>query len=280
MRRLTVLPAAVALTLAACHHPLRFGPEGELRDPRAVLERLDARAARLRSVRGEARVRLRSPSQSGSASELIAAERPARLHLTTLGFFGKPAASLASDGEVFELFVESGSSFYTGPATAANVSRLFMVELPPSAIVEILLGDLPRLVASQPVMTLDAEARAYRLELAEGPAAQELWVSTEDLTPLRSRVRGPHGYDAAFGDFEEVGELRLPRSLELRGVDAAGRPTGVELSLSYRDREVNTALDASLFALEQPPGTSHIELDGAGAPRTGEPAPPELPLAP
>lgn len=273
--------ALLSLALAACPHPLRFGPEGEIRDPRAVLARLDARAARLRSVRGEAKVRLRSPSQTGTAGELVAAERPARLHLTTLGFFGKPVASLASDGEAFELYVEPTASFYTGPATAANVSRLLMLELPPSSVVELLLGDLPRLSAGQPTMALDSEARAYRLTLAEGAATQELWVATEDLTPLRSQMRGPLGYDAAFSDFEDVGDLRLPQALELRSVDAAGRPTGVELSLRYRERELNAELEASLFALEQPPGTQRIALDAEGRPASGEPAPPaRLPLAP
>jgi hypothetical protein len=274
------LPAALlTLTLAACPRPLRFGPEGEIRDPRAVLARLDARSARLRSVRGEARVRLRSPSQLGTASELVAAERPARLHLTTLGFFGKPAASLASDGAEFQLFVEQTASFYAGPATAANVSHLLLLELPPASVVDLLLGDVPRLSAREATMALEPESRAYRLSLAQGVWSQELWVATEDLSPLRSQIRGPLSYDAAFGDFEDVGELRLPRSLELRAVDAAGRPTGVELGLHYREREANVELDPSLFRLKQPPGTKRIELDADGRPRSGEPAPPaRLPL--
>lgn len=267
-------PAALlALTLAACPHPLRFGPEGEIRDPRLVLERLDARSQRLRSVKGEARVRVKSPQQSGAVSELIAAQRPASLHLETLNFFGKPVAALSTNGETFALFVEQTATFYTGPATAANVSRLAVVELEPRDVVALLLGDIPRLAAPDPKMVIDTEARAYRLTLAQAGATQELWVATADLAPLRSQLRGDISYDVALSDFEDAEGTALPRSLELTSIGADGRPIGVELKVHFTEREVNPELPASLFALEQPPGTARVDLDAQGRTRSGEAAP-------
>lgn len=252
------------LALAACPRPLRFGPEGELTDPEYVLRRLDANAARVRSVKAEAKVAVDNGNQSGTVTEFVAAARPASLHLETLNFFGKPVAGLATDGTRFGLFVEESGTFYSGPATAANVGRLLPMALAPDEAVALLLGGVHRLAGAALRLELDRDARAYRLTLSRGTISQTLWVGTEDLRLLRSEVRGAASYDATFDDFQAFGDLVVPNALEVRAVRPDGSPAGPKLSLRYKDLEVNGELDEALFVLEPPPGARRVRLDAQG----------------
>lgn len=277
------LAPLLALLLAGCPHPLRFGPEGEITDPAVLLSKLDQRAARTISLKAEARVRVKTPQQSGTVGEFIAAMRPAALHLETLNFFGKPVAVLASDGQRFGLYVEETGTYYTGPATAANVSRLLPLTLEPEEAVMLLLGDIPRIAAEEMRLEVDGPARAYLVTLQARGVTQRLWVATEDLRPLRSQIRGAPAYDLALSDFQAFDGVVLPMKIELVSVNAAGERSGVELAVSYKqDTEVNPRVDLSLFFLPQPPGSKLVELDANGREKgTGQPAPaPPLPLGP
>src|SRR5689334_7921700 len=73
-------------------------------DPEKLLEDVRAGQAKVRSVRGSARVRIESPGMTGTVMELVAAEKPARVRLVTLDFFGNPAAMLVADGDRFGFY--------------------------------------------------------------------------------------------------------------------------------------------------------------------------------
>jgi outer membrane lipoprotein-sorting protein len=262
--RLHLVLALAVVTLAGCPRPLRFGPEGQITDPAYVLRRLDARAAAVRSVKAEARVSLKTTQRSGTANQFIAALKPASLHVETLNFFGKPVAALATDGASFGLFMDESATFYSGPASAANVGLLLPVAVEPTEAAKLLLGEVPRIEAEQVHLELDAEDRAYRLTLTRGAVQQRLWVATEDLRLLRSEVRGAAGLDVLFDDFQVIEGVLFPMAVEIRAVLADGAPQGTVVSLHYKDAEVNLALDPALFVLEQPPGTRRVLLDAAG----------------
>jgi hypothetical protein len=255
---------AFAFLLAACPRTLRFGPEGEITDPDYLLRRLDVRAGKLRSLKGEASIKVKAERGSGSTGEFVAALRPASLHLETLNFFGKPVAALATDGTAFAVFVEEGATFFSGPPTAANVGRLLPVAVAPAEVVSILLGDVPRLEGAKARLEIDRDALAYRLTLEKGATSQTLWMGTEDLRLLKSQTRGEPGYDLVFDDYQVVDDVLFPMQLSVTTVLADGTPAGTELSLHYKDAQLNVALDPALFRLEPPPGARRMELDAQG----------------
>src|SRR5512145_482413 len=88
-------PALLALlSTAAC---VRRAPPPELSaDPSALLAQVERTQALVTRVRGEARVKVESPAGSGTVTQLLIAERPDRLRLDTLDFFGNPAAVLVA----------------------------------------------------------------------------------------------------------------------------------------------------------------------------------------
>jgi outer membrane lipoprotein-sorting protein len=274
--RTPVALLGLALLLAACPpRPLRFGPEGEITDPDTLIRLLDRRAERVRTLKSEARARIKTPRQSGTVNEFVAVQRPDALHLETLDFFGKPVAVLATNGQRFALYNGQDSTFYSGPASAANVSRLLPLVLDPREAVMILLGEVPKLAAEQTRLVVDEQARAYLLTLASGAVTQRIWLGTEDLRPLRSEIRGARAYDVRFENYQLIDEVVFPVEISLVAVDERGTPTGVEIALKYQELELNPSLSPTLFHLDQPANTRFVEVDELGRPLG---AGPDLPL--
>ncbi len=274
--RRAAAPQAVAwaivalLSLTACPRaPLRFGPTGQLLEPAELLAALDARDAKVRSLKGEARAAVEMKGQSGTVEQFVAAEAPASIHLEALDFFGRPLAMMATDGERFTLFDANEGLFLEGPATAANIALFLPVKLSPREATAILLGAIPRIRFGEARLELDKGRRAYKLTLVgaaeHAGLTQTLWVETEDLRPLRSELRGRDGYDLRFDDFQLISGQIFPARTKVTAVDAAGKSLGTSIDLQYKEAIVlNVPVNPGAFELTPPEKAERIELDARG----------------
>lgn len=258
-RRLATI-AALALAAGGCRP--RVPPPDLSLDPAALLAQVQAAQARVRAVRGEARVAVDAQGQGGTVSQFVAAELPDRLHLETLDFFGNVAAVLvAADGR-FSLYDARRKVLYRGEATPENLSRLVPLPLGAGELVRILCGGAPlldgRAAAAEPgaghvALTLEAGAWAQVLRVGAGAVVERSWRTVEG--------GGPGEYDLEFDGFSPAGEGRFPSEVKL----AAERPR-VRLELRWREVEVNPSLEAALFRLDAPRGARVVELDEGAAP--------------
>lgn len=264
-RRLLLLCAAAAS--AACPH---LPPPGLPEDAEGLRAAVAAAQARVQRVTGSARLRVQTPGASGRLDALVAAERPDRLRLELLDFFGAPAVVLVAAGGRFGFLDVRAGTWTRGQATPENVSQLLPVALPAEELVAVLCGSAPllpgRATAARPgdgLMRLWIEGLglAQRLDVGAGAAVEA------------SRVTGAGGaragYDLDFSVFRHLAGVRFPTDLRL---DAAAGGSRVDLSWG-QDLEINGPAAPALFALEPPPGARVVELRaGAAAPR------PELPF--
>jgi hypothetical protein len=236
-----------------------------------------AAQGRVHRVRGSARVRITSPDLSGAVNEFAAAEKPDRVHLETLDFFGNPAAVLVASGGRFAFLDARANVFYRGDATPENISRFLPVVIPVEELVTILGGAAPLL----PGRPLDArvEDGLLLLTVGLGDVGQRLAIG-ERATVAWSRIRRseplPGGgtretnpaYDLEFDGFEDLGTVRFPREVRLDAPSARSR-----VELRWRDLEVDPSLDPAVFRLEAPRGARVVDLP------PGAPIPPyDLPL--
>jgi Domain of unknown function (DUF4292) len=268
------LAAALALALAGCP---RVPPPDLSRDPSALLDQVRAAQARVQRVRGSARVKIKSPGLSGTVTEFAAAEKPDRVHLETLDFFGNPAAVLvAADGR-FAFLDRRANVFYRGDATPENVSRLLPVMIPVEELVIILCGSAPLLPGTP--LEVGVKDDLLLLTIGLGDLGQRVAVgelAAIEWSRVRRAVQGPEvsprelapAYDLDFGIFRHRAGVRFPTELQL---DA---PAGqAHVQLAWRDDlDVNGRLDPALFRLDPPKGARVVELPrGAPVPATDLP---------
>jgi hypothetical protein len=227
----------VLLVLACATPPL---PAPALSVPldvvRPLLEQLHDDAALRSSIRGWGKVRLESPAGSGSAREVIVAERPVRLRLETLNILGQTQAVLITDGRNFVHF--DGKSVERGELSESVLRDRMGLDLTAEEAVEVLLaapafdvGQMRHAIAVGDERWVEMEARRVRI----GPAGE---LRGFDALDRSGSVRWMAGYDR----WSEVDGGRYPLVVKL---EFPYTETSAELVLN--EVELNATLDPKLF---------------------------------
>lgn len=270
------LPPGVLLPLALLLSCARLPPPGLPEGAEELRAAVEAHQAQVLRVAGSARLQVESSSLDGVLDALVAAERPDRLRIEILDFFGSPAAVLVAAGGRFGFLDLRAGTWTRGDATPQNVSQLLPVALPAEELVAVLCGSAPllpgRATAARP------GDGVMRLWIEGGRLVQRLDVGAEAAVEA-SRVtrRRPDGsveragYDLDFSLFRHRAGLRVPGEIRL----GASRG-GARIDLTWRDdMVVNGPATEGLFSLVPPPGVQVVELaPGAELPR------PALPIRP
>lgn len=209
------------------------------------------------SVQGQARLTLEGPDLAGGVEQFVAAERPGRLRLESLDFFGNVLAVLAVDGPDLALYDARAKVYYRGAATAANVGRLVPVALPPADLVTLLCGSAP-ILDGDPVDAAPVDG-ALRLTLRRGEALQRLDVGQGAvvLHALDSRA-GVVGLEVTLTGHRLHGGVPLPGEVAARAPGAR-----VALRLRWTSVEVNRPVEPGLFRLAPPDGARVVDLPPA-----------------
>jgi len=214
--------------------------------------------AKVRSVRGEAKLELFTEQGYAPHTQVIVAERPGRLHLEALSPFDMPMAVLTSDGERFQLYSLQEGVFYHGPASPENLARLIPLPLAPGDLVEVLLGGAP-LLPHPGRVRWDGRAGQYvHTRTAASGHVQELRLAPGSLDVLSSRVETPGGdllYAVALEGHRAVDGVRLPKKLRFEMPSQE-----IELELRWRDVEANAQIPAEAYHQDPPRGVREEHL--------------------
>lgn len=228
----------ILLPLIACTTPRLPAPAlpVPLDVVRPLLEQLHDEAALRSSIRGSGKVKLKSPSGSGSAREVIVAERPVRLRLETLNVLGQTQAVLITDGHGFVYF--DGKRLERGVLSEGVLRDRVGLDLTAEEAVEVLLA-----------------APAFEIEKIRHAIAvgDERWV---DLEERRLRI-GPDGELRGFEALDPSGAVRWMVGYDRwRDVVGGRYPSVVTLEFPYTETsaelalnevELNATLDPRLF---------------------------------
>jgi len=264
VRRLAALAAALA---AGC---VRAPPPDLSRDPSALLGQVQAAQARVTSVQGTARVAVESPREAGSFEAWLAVEKPAKVRIEVLDFFGNPAAVLVAREGRFSLFDARNAVFYRGEATPENLSRLLPLPVAVPELATLLCGSAPLLEGRAAAAEPDGDA--LRLEL-EGPDGREV-VTVGERATVRSALFYPRAGEERsarrvnFGSFRTRSGVLVPEVADVRSATA-------RVTVHWKEQDVNPPPGhGDAFSLSPPRGARVVELAGGQAPRI------DLPIAP
>jgi outer membrane lipoprotein-sorting protein len=269
-RTLRAATLLAALALGACAP--RVPPPDLSLEPGPLLAQVEGAAAQVQRVQGEARLRVGGQGVRGAITAFVAAEKPDRLRVESVDFFGNPAAVLVAAGGRLAIYDARERTFFRGAATPQNLALLVPLPLTPAELVAILCG-APLLageaVSAEPgrgyvTLELRAGPRTQRLRIGAGAAV--LWAAASgDLVTPDHQVR--------FEEFrDDLVVARFPTALSLWS-----EAPKVELELTWIEGvEPNAALDPAVFRLDPPAGARIVELD-KGAPAS---PPPLVPVPP
>jgi hypothetical protein len=220
-------------------------------------------AGAVTSLRGEARVQVRTGDLRGSAQQVVVAEAPDRLRLETLGAFGQPALVFAAAPGTQALFVAREGRLYLGPGVARRLPILPEgFEVPD--LVAVLMGRVPRAAlvgAAAGRLEVLGRERRYRLETT-APATGERWqivVDADGRYPVEVARLGEGGaaeVTAAFEEFRPTAAGAFP--YRIRVVDPA-RP--LEARIDYEAIEINPPLPTGAFQIAAPRGAVTVEVE-------------------
>ena len=220
LRTRSILLALPLIFAAACGASCPSLPHT---NPALALEEHRGTRAGLSSLRAEARV-----EQWGSAGRIrgtvmMFIERPDRVRFDAMTQFG-PAAILTSDGDNFALTDMRENRFFSGPACSSNIARLLGIPLSGAEVLNLLVGDTPRLESVNEGIRCDREGHYVVTRTADDGASQELAFSiteqTRSLAPedqelrlVRSEVFSAEGqtvWRATWADYREVADPQAP----------------------------------------------------------------------
>ena len=189
-------------------------------------------------------------------------ERPNRVRFDVMTQFG-PAAVLTSSGEDFALMDLRENRFFSGPPCPSNIARLLGIPLTADAILQLLVGDSPRIEAQRESIacrdgnyriTLEAaDGRRQELDFALPDGQRELPPSEQGLDLIRSEVFESDGsvqWRATWEDYRSVasGDDRVTLPFRVRFINPA-----LEADTEVRFREIQLNPDIPGDAFHQAP---------------------------
>ena len=260
--------AAAALALFACGPPC---PTIRHDDAERALRYHRSMRAPALSVRAEARVEQWGREGRIRGTVMMFLQRPDRVRFDAMTQFG-PAAILTSDGREFALTDLRENRYLTGPTCPENIARLLGIPLSGEDVARILLGDTPRIEATE--REISCRRGEYRISLrAVDGTRQEIVLATREADreqPLlgqrlrlrRSEVFGPSGerqWRATYDDYrviedprsEERPRLGVAMPFVVRFEDFRQR---ADTTVRFKTIDLNVDVPAEAFRQEPRPG--------------------------
>ncbi len=244
--------------VSGCVHKVQM-PVDAIREPERLAARVREATPALRSMRGEARVEMFSEQGYTPFTEVLAMERPGRLHLEALGPFDVPVAVFTCDGGTFQLYSMRDQVFYRGAATREIMARFTGIPLSPEDLVDAMMGLVD--MGGPPLeVGWDQDHGRYLLKTGtpDGPwRVLAVDPATFRIVEARSLDReGGLVWRLEFQDFQ--GPDRGPTAPMVMIFEAPARE--LEVSMIWKDREVEVDIPEDAWHQDPPHGARVEEL--------------------
>ena len=237
-------------------------PPGHVSPAEAVYAEVSRRPVLSDTCMARTSIEARIPQGKFPLHAALVFRHPDLLRVESLPLIGPPDFFLLADGSNLKVYFPAQGKYYTGRATARNVSRFLPVNLSPREIVSILMGRAP--VGPENAASVKAvvdDGPLYRIdERLAGGMVQSQWFDPVRKTLVRAEVRSFFGtvrYSVKFQDFVVLDGTALPGRVEV----AAGDDGRTGVTIRYVDLQISRDADPTLFVFPDPPGVEAVVLD-------------------
>ncbi|MCP4197316.1 MAG: DUF4292 domain-containing protein [Proteobacteria bacterium] len=258
VKRCALVLISVALLLAAACGPVPPPKDGYTGAP-SLLEDFATLRNKARSFRIAGVIDSRGDGQRIQGKVYLFGRVPGLLRMELISPFNTPLSVLTANGSTFALHDLRNGRYFTGPADPCNIARLINIPLPPGDILQILLGNSPRIKGIESVtwhnkgfyrVVIKSETQRQRLEI--GPLKSELPLKNSLLEDEYGTV-----FDITYDRWYPVNGISIPHEIHIK------MPRDqVDLKISFNNNgiELNVELPEKAFAQSPPPGTVAEEV--------------------
>lgn len=201
-----------------------------------------------RDLRSLADITIRQGGRSQRLSGVLLLKAPAAFRFEALSPFGPPLLIVAGSAESVTVWEVLRNRAYLLPSTPEANRRWLGLALPAEDLVAFLAGQVRPMPSPQTGTLMPPDETGPSLRLSGSEGTQRIWLDragrplkvewTEGKSPLRvAFTRGDDGGDGA------------PRQIRLQTLDGK-----LDVSVVYRDPQVNMGLDPALLSLTVPQG--------------------------
>lgn len=245
----------MALLLSACMAPRPQLPPAP--DAAVLLQTLAESGERWQQLDAAAKVGFTRNGHYLPSNQFVLLEKPDRIRVDVLTFFGQLAMQLAVDRNVLQVYLNTTvpGQFYRGPASEDLFARFIHLPLRAPELVQLLLYDPPH--SGTPDSVVEVTADRYLLRLDDGDRRQLFYFDAS----LRLRrcvylFGGQVLLSVAYDKLDSADGF--PRSVKL---EAPEQKTRVTLALS--EVKLNQPARAGRFELSPPANAVPLQLPPA-----------------
>lgn len=225
------------------------GVQIEGKSTSAILEKVELYENAIRSLKGFAKVKIKTPDDKISYSQVTVAEKPNLLRLEALNPFGKAVGFISSDGENIYIISPSERGVYdsTIKFDLAYVYPGLNLKITAENLVNLVLGRLPENtydLNSTPEISTDSGSIKLNFKSGNSMENNILWLNGTNYRVEKAEFSLEEGMRAVinYQYFDDlINGLYFPQTIEFASDQ-------LSITIVYeQDLDLNTDIDKNLF---------------------------------
>ena len=247
--KLLIIPILIfTLFLASCGAKKRT-MQIEDNNLSTILEKIELFEGAVRSLKGLAKVKIKTPDNKISYTQVTIAERPDLVRLEALNPFGKAVGFISSDGANIYIISPSERGVYDSNTNfdLAYVYPGLNLKITATNLVNLILGRLPDKVydlKSTPEMSADGDLIKLDFTSDNSSEPNSLWINSNNNRVEKAEFSLDQGTRAEI-NYEYFGSLiegfYFPQTIDFSS-------EGLSISIIYSpDVELNKSVNKSLY---------------------------------
>lgn len=214
-----------------------------------ILKRVALYENAIKSLKGLAKVKIKTPDSKISYTQVTIAKKPDLLRLEALNPFGKTVGFISSDGKNIYIISQSERAIYDSN-TEFNLAYVYPglnLRITADNLVNLMLGRLPANtydMKSEPKVSTEGGLLKLSFDSSNSNSPDYLWVNGQNFRVERAEFALAHGTRANV-DYEYFDNLvegfYFPETIDFNS-------EGLSISIVYEnDIELNEEVNRSLF---------------------------------
>jgi outer membrane lipoprotein-sorting protein len=216
--RLLFLAAGVVLWLGGCASVPRANLAGKSVTPEMVQNVVRVNRERVQSLSGSGSISVESPDMAQSGSFEVFLHKPDSVLVKIEGPFGIQVGSALLTRTGFLFYNSLQNQLVTGPVNAANMNRIFRVNLTFDELLNLFTGGNFLPGDEKAPDSLVIEGNQFVLSYGDASGSRRYWIDPATLLIAKIQLTDSKGklvLEERFERFRDAGDASLPRHIRI-----------------------------------------------------------------